>query len=200
MKLPAPRTDGPVSLEHTIQSRRTVRSFDSERAISTEDLSQLLWSAQGITETGGFKRAAPSAGALYPLDIYAAVGSGSVNGMEAGVYRYDPASHGIHKITGSDVRKELAEAALHQMWMARAPVNVIITAEYSRITGKYGNRGIRYAHMEAGNVSQNLFLQAEAVGLKAGIVGAFNDRAVTRILQTPEAHEPVLIMPVGYGA
>ena len=92
----------------------------------------------------------------------------------------------------------LAKASLHQVWMADAPVNIVITAEHRRITGKYGDRGVRYAMMEAGNISQNMFLQAEALGLKAGIVGAFDDRTVNKTLKAPKAHEPLLIMPVGY--
>ncbi|MBW1863689.1 MAG: nitroreductase family protein, partial [Deltaproteobacteria bacterium] len=88
-------------------------------------------------------------------------------------------------------------ASLQQMWMAGAPVNFVITAEYSRIRSKYGERGIRYAMVEAGHVGQNLFLQAEALGLKAGIVGAFEDMKVINVLGIPREHEPLLIMPIG---
>jgi SagB-type dehydrogenase family enzyme len=84
------------------------------------------------------------------------------------------------------------------MWMAKAPVIFLITAEYKRITEKYGERGIRYALIEVGHVGQNLFLQAEALGLGAGIVGAFNDLEVSRVAALPPKHEPLLIMPVGY--
>ncbi|MBW1785358.1 MAG: SagB/ThcOx family dehydrogenase [Deltaproteobacteria bacterium] len=198
MKLPAARSTGEVSLEHAIQHRRTIRSFDSA-ALSLHEWAQLLWSAQGITGTGGFKRAAPSAGAFYPMDIYSAIGKDTVEGASAGVYHYEPKGHAVIRVSEGDLRAGLARASLSQMWMAGAPVNFVITAEYDRITGKYGRRGIRYAMIEAGHIGQNLFLQAEALGLRAGIVGAFDDKDVGRVLGLPKTHEPLLIMPVGYG-
>ena len=197
MRLPAPQLDGDVSLEKAIRVRRTVRSFDG-RALSLHQISQLLWSAQGITEKGGFKRAAPSAGALYPMDIYAIVGAGCVEGLDPGVYHYEPEGHSISPGRGKDVRGEVANASLWQTWMAQAPLNFVITAEYSRIMGKYGQRGIRYAMIEAGHIGQNIFLQAQAMGLAAGIVGAFEDDKIIRIMGIKETHEPLLIMPVGY--
>ena len=171
-----------------------------QKPLSTKQFSQLMWAAQGITETGGFKRAAPSAGALYPIDVYGAIGLHGVDGIDAGVYRYLPEKHSISCINKEDVVKKLAEASLYQMWMANAPINIVITTQYQRITIKYRDRGIRYALMEAGNISQNIFLQAEALGLKAGIVGAFNDHLVYQLLQAPTSHEPLLIMPVGFRA
>ena len=103
-------------------------------------------------------------------------------------------------ITDPDLRKRTAEACNNQMWMADAQVNFVITAEYSRATVKYGKRGVRYAMIEAGHIGQNLFLQAETMGLKAGIVGAFHDNEVIRVMNNPFTHEPLLIMPVGYPA
>lgn len=199
MKLRPPKTDGTVSVEYAIKQRRTIRSFSPE-ILNLNQLSQLLWSAQGMTENGGFKRAAPSAGALYPMDVYAVVGSGSVERIEAGVYHYEPNGHALSYITKKDVRDGVAKASLSQMWMARAPLNIVITAEYSRITLKYKERGIRYAMIEAGHIAQNLFLQAEAMGLKAAIVGAFHDNELIEILKIPRTHEPLLIMPIGYAA
>ncbi len=135
-------------------------------------VSQRVWTAQGITEDSGFKRAVPSAGALYPMDVYAVVGQDCVEQIEAGVYHYEPKGHSLSLVTKRDLRDSIARAALSQMWMAKAPINLVITAEYSRVAVKYGNRGIRYAMIEAGHIGQNLFLQAEALGLKAGIVMA----------------------------
>ncbi|MFP4036521.1 MAG: SagB/ThcOx family dehydrogenase [Desulfobacteraceae bacterium] len=94
-------------------------------------------------------------------------------------------------------RIDNAGASLSQMWMARAPVNLVITAEYERITGKYGRRGIQYAVIEAGHIGQNIFLQAVALGLGAGIVGAFKDDDLVKILSLPPRHRPLLVMPVG---
>ena len=197
MRLPDPTIDGNVSLETTIHQRRTVRSFDS-KALTITQFSQLLWAAQGVTDPGGFKRAAPSAGALYPMDIYGAVGEGCVEGLHSGIYLYDPATHSLSLIQKGDRRRDIALASLGQMWMSYAPITFVITAEYSRITGKYGQRGNRYAMIEAGHIGQNIFLQSQALGLEAGIVGAFQDREVIQIMGIKSTHEPLLIMPVGY--
>ena len=199
MMLPRPDHETRLSVEEAIKRRRTVRSFGS-RPITKEDLSQLLYAAQGITEPRGFKRAAPSGGALYPLDVYTVVGEKGVEDLDAAVYHYVPSDHRIEPVTMGDRKEQLARASLHQMWMAGPPVNFVITAEYSRICTKYGERGIRYATIEAGHVGQNIFLQAEALGLKAGIVGAFDDTKVIHVLGIPKQHEPLLIMPVGYRA
>jgi len=195
--LPKPSLDGKVSVEKAIKERRTIRNF-KDRPLPLSHLSQLLWAAQGITDPKEGKRAAPSGGALYPLDIYVIVGEKGVEGMEMGVYHYLPERHSILPISKGDRRKEIASASLSQMWMTKAPVIFVITGEYKRITGKYGERGIRYALIEVGHVGQNLFLQAEALGLGAGIVGAFYDVDVSKIMGTPPQHEPLLIMPVGY--
>ena len=199
MKLRPPKTDGTVSVEWAIKQRRTIRSFSPE-ILNLYQLSQLLWSAQGITGNGGFKRAAPSAGALYPMDVYAVVGRSSVKPIEAGVYHFEPNGHRLSLVKEKDVRDSVAKASLSQMWMARAPLNIVITAEYSRITVKYKERGIRYAMIEAGHIAQNLFLQTEALKLKAAIVGAFHDNELIEILKIPRSHEPLLIMPIGYAA
>jgi len=197
ISLPKPSSGGEVSVEKAIKGRRTVRNFRQE-SLSLNHLSQLAWSGQGITDLSEKRRAAASAGALYPLDLYILTGENGVEKMEGGVYRYLPKEHSLLPIARGDRRKEIAVASLSQMWMARAPVLFIITAEYRRITGKYGERGIRYALVEVGHVGQNLFLQAEALGLGAGIVGAFNDSEVSNKASLPSKHEPLLIMPVGY--
>lgn len=197
MKLPTPRDTGDISVEQAIRQRRTVRSFRPQ-SLSLDQLSQLLWAAQGITDSKGFKRAAPSAGALYPMDVYAAIGNGCVERLTAGVYHYRADGHQIIQIMDQDPRVLLARAALSQMWMAGAPLQLVITAEYSRMTVKYGLRGNRYTLIEAGHIGQNIFLQAEALGLKAGIVGAFNDKELAAGMGIRGSHEPLLIMPVGY--
>lgn len=198
MRLPTPRYDGGLSVERAIKTRRTVRSYRAEK-LSLGMLSQLLWAAQGVTGRLGRKRAAPSAGALYPMDVYAVVGENCVKGVDAGNYHYEPGPHGLAPVTAGDLRQVVAGAALSQKWMARAPINIVITSEYKRITGKYGKRGIRYAMIEAGHIGQNVFLQALSLGLKAGIVGAFHDQDLSRALKLPMTHEPLLVLPVGRG-
>ncbi len=199
MNLPEPRLKGEVSVEQAIKHRRTIRSYLS-KPLTLEQLSQIFWAAQGITEDRGYKRSAPSAGALYPMDIYAIVGDNGVEGLKAGIYHYEPHNHSAVLIAEGDFRKDVARTALSQMWIAGAPLNLVITSEYSRITGKYGTRGKRYAMIEAGHVGQNIFLQAEALGLRAGIVGAFHDNDVIRVMKITGSHNPLLILPVGYGA
>lgn len=197
MKLPLPTWHSPVSVEQAIQQRRTIRSFSSQ-ALDLNQVSQLLWSANGITEVNGYKRAAPSAGALYPMDVYVVVGQNRVHSTEAGVYRYEPGKHQLLAVLKGDVRSSVARASLSQMWMADAPITMVITAEYPRATVKYGKRGIKYALIEAGHIGQNIFLQAQSLGLEAGIVGAFHDAKLTDAMGVPTAHEPILLMPVGY--
>jgi SagB-type dehydrogenase family enzyme len=197
MHLPDPTIDGDVSLERTIHKRRTIRSFES-KALTLKQLSQVLWAAQGITDIGEFKRAAPSAGALYPMDIYGVVGKDCIEKMDPGIYLYEPAGHSISLVKEGDFRRDIAIASLGQMWMAHAPLTLVITAEYSRITVKYRQRGIRYAIMEAGHIGQNIFLQSQAMGLEAGVVGAFEDQKVTQVMGSKKTHEPLLLMPVGY--
>lgn len=197
ISLPKPSSDGKVSVEKAIKQRRTIRDFQ-ERTLSLNHLAQLLWSAQGITDLTKGRRVAPSGGALYPLDIYILIGENGVEKMEAGTYHYLPKEHSMSMILKGDRRREIASASLSQMWMAKAPVTFIITAEYKRITGKYGERGIRYALIEVGHVGQNVFLQVEALELGAGIVGAFNDLEVSKVAGLPPQHEPLLMMPVGY--
>ena len=197
MDLPEPVFDGGMSLAQAIKQRRTVRSF-RDNPITKEQFSQLLWAAQGITGERGFKRAAPSGGALYPADVYAVMGENGVKGFGAGVYHYEPKNHLTRKIADGDKRRDVAKASLNQMWMAGAPVQLVVTAEYSRITIKYGDRGIRYALIEIGHIGQNIFLQCQGLGLAAGIVGAFRDDEVAKMIRAEKKHQPLIIFPVGW--
>jgi SagB-type dehydrogenase family enzyme len=196
IKLPPPVKTGSMSLTEALEARRTVRRFAS-RPLDLAQVSQLLWGAGGVSDPRGL-RTAPSAGATYPLDLYLVVGERGVKDLPAGVYRYQAAAHTLTPVAPGDARAAVARASLHQSWMAEAPVLVVITGEYRRCTARYGERGVRYTHMEVGNVSQNLFLAAEAQGLGAGIVGAFEDKALAQAVKLPPAHEPLLVMPVGY--
>lgn len=192
IELPQPRWTGEVAVEQALKSRRSVRSFKPQ-PISLDDVSQLLWAAQGI-KAGRF-RTAPSAGALYPLEVYIAVGN--VDGLAAGVYKYDPAVHGLRAVLKKDVRKSLARVALRQEWVGEGAIALVFAAVYERTTRKYGKRGIRYVHMEAGHAAQNVYLQAQALGLGTVLVGAFVDSRVKRLLHMQDAEQPLSIMPVG---
>ena len=196
VKLPPPVKTGGMPLAEALNVRRTVRHFAS-RPLDLGQISQLLWEADGTSDPRGL-RTSPSAGATYPLDLYLVVGERGVADLAAGVYRYQAAAHALSPVAPGDLRGAVARASRHQSWMTQAPVMVVITGEYRRCTGRYGERGVRYTHMEAGNVSQNLFLAAEALGLGAGIVGAFEDKALAQAAKLAPAHEPLLVMPVGH--
>jgi SagB-type dehydrogenase family enzyme len=192
IELPKPRWQGEVSVEQALKSRRSVRSFGLQ-ALSLDEVSQLLWAAQGLS--AGRYRTAPSAGALYPLEV--SVAAWNVEGLEPGVYRYDPAAHSLKEVRKGDVRKSLTRAAWFQKWVGRGAIALVFSAVYERTTGKYGERGIRYVHMEAGHAAQNVYLQAEALGLGTVIVGAFMDTWVKRVLRMPDEEVPLSVMPVG---
>ena len=193
VKLPLPRSEGPLSLEKAIEARRSVREFTGE-PLSLDELGQLLWAAQGITSPQG-ARAAPSAGGTYPLEIYVAVGR--VSGLEPGAYHYQPVEHVLLPVATGDVRARLAEASLDQSWVSDAAADVVIAAVYSRTTKKYGERGVRYVHLEAGHAAQNLCLQATALGLGAVTVGAFSDGDVSTVMHLAGDEEPLYVVPVG---
>ena len=191
--LPPVDSKGELSVEEAIQLRRSVREFGRGR-LDLADVSQLLWSAQGITGKGGF-RAAPSAGALYPLELYLV--AGDIEGLSAGVYWYRPETHELIRLASGDLRKRLASAALGQSCVRRAPAVLVIASVYKRTTGKYGQRGHRYVHIEVGHAAQNVYLQAAARGLGTVLVGAFDDEKVQNVLGLPPDHEPLGLMPVG---
>ena len=201
--LPSPLTDGTVSVEHALSNRRSHRNFTDE-AISAEQLSQILWAAYGITSPvpdrpklrGGF-RTAPSAGGLYPFEIYVLVGK--VTGVEAGLYKYISQEHKIVRVTGQDLRESLSVASFGQVQIKEAPVSILYAAIYSRMTEKYGDRGRdRFVCIDLGHSAQNIYLQAETLNLGTCAVGGFDDEKVVEVMQLPEEEIPLFIMPVGY--
>jgi SagB-type dehydrogenase family enzyme len=185
--LPSPARSGYMPLEEALARRRSVREF-SNKPLADQNLSQLLWAAQGVTHAEGL-RTAPSAGALYPLELYL------VNA--AGFYRYDAQRHELHRRSERDLRPALYRAALEQA-VREAPAVFVITAIYERTARKYGDaRSPRYVHMEAGHAAQNLLLQAVALGLGAVPIGAFNDAQVQKVLGLPTEEQPLYLIPTG---
>jgi SagB-type dehydrogenase family enzyme len=191
--LPKPTQSGQYSLGQLLQQRRSLREY-SPQPVSLAEVSQLLWAAQGITDPRGF-RTSPSAGALYPLELY--VVTGNVTGMEAGVYHYQIKSHRLVQHVAGDQRKALAQAAYMQSWLGDAPVVFVFSADYKRTSKKYGSRAKRYVQIEVGHAAQNLFLQAVDLDLGSVVVGAFYDDAVAELLQLPSELVPLALMPVG---
>jgi SagB-type dehydrogenase family enzyme len=189
VRLPKPKEKGALSIEETLKQRRSVRDY-KKGSLSLEEVSQLLWSASGKNL---YRRTAPSAGATYPLEIYLVVGE--VEGLEPGVYHYSISKHSLERIKEQDVRRGVCRAALEQRMIERAPISIIIAADYDRTVEHYGQRGIRYVHMEAGHAGQNISLQAVALNMGTVMIGAFEDKQVKEILGIEE--EPLYIIPIG---
>jgi SagB-type dehydrogenase family enzyme len=188
-KLPEPVLKGTLSLEEAIAARRSRRQFE-QRILDPQQISQLLWAAQGILDPKRPFRAAPSSGALFPMEVYVLNGEGFSH--------YDPLDHSLELITAVDMRRSLSHAAFDQQAVLEAPLNIMICAEFSRVTQKYIHHGVKYVHMEAGHIAQNVHLQAVALGLASVPVGAFDADAVKEILPIAEEFEPLYIIPVGY--
>jgi len=181
-----------VSVEEALLNRRSIRSYKDE-VLSITELSQLLWAAQGVTSDWG-GRTAPSAGAKYPLEVFAVVGK--VKGLEPGIYQYDPWDHSLITRKKGDLREDLAEAALDQSSITDAAVDIVVTGIYERTREKYGERAERYVHIEVGHACQNIYLQAETLKLGTVMIGAFFDDKVAALLELKQ-EEPLAIMPVG---
>ncbi|MBI5574240.1 MAG: SagB/ThcOx family dehydrogenase [Elusimicrobia bacterium] len=188
LELPQPKTKGTVSLEEAIIKRRSVRNFQN-KTLAIEQISQILWSAQGITSKRGF-RSTPSAGAIYPMEIYLV--------STDGLFHYIPQGHKILKLKDGDLRMQLCNAAYGQEFIADAGISIIIACDYEKIKLRYRDRATRYADMEAGHITQNIQLQAVSLGLGSCPVGAFNDGSVSKLLQLPKNLTPIYIIPVGY--
>jgi len=191
IQLPAPKLTGTVSIEEVLAKRRSVREFTGQPLNFTQ-ISQLAWAGQGITEKENGFRTAPSAGAIYPINLYFAI--------QGGVFVYNPYEHSLEQTLDQDVRIRLAAAASNQGVVAEAACNIIVAGSVRKLTAKYRNKAQRYMLLEAGHIAQNIQLQA--VGLKLGSVsvGAFNIRDVNKACRLPANLEPLYIICVGYPA
>jgi SagB-type dehydrogenase family enzyme len=197
VSLPTPSRESDVSVEEAIANRRSRREY-GPGTIERGELGQLLWAAQGVTAPARGFRAAPSAGALYPLEVYVVVGTPGVEGLEAGVYHYRPERHDLTRGRTGEFQSALRAAALDQEVVEAAAVDVVVCAVDERTTGKYGERGSRrYVPMEAGHVGENVYLQAESLGLSTVSIGAFRDERVREIVAAPDDQRPLYILPVG---
>ena len=203
VKLPPPVLDGSVSVEKSLAQRRSVRKY-AEQPLTLAEVSQLLWAAYGITrpvpdmpQLRGGIRTAPSAGALYPLELY--VVAGNVTELVPGVYRYRPETHDLLLVAAGDKRQALFEAAGGQTSVKSAPASIVYSAVFSRTTGKYGTRGReRYVCMDLGHSAENVYLQCASLGLGTCAIGAFDDAKLKSAVLMPKAETPLYIMPVGH--
>jgi len=185
IKLPEPVFTN-RSIETCIQARRSIRSFQ-DYDLTLQEISNILWAAQGITDTVNNFRTVPSAGATYPLEILIA--------KKDGLFQYIPQSHSLKKLAHTDLRVDIAKAALAQMFIGNAGIVVIIAAAFERTTWRYGQRGERYVNNEVGHCAQNIHLEAVALDLGSVPIGAFDDDQIRNILLFDA--EPLYIIPVG---
>ncbi|TYL36481.1 dehydrogenase [Natronococcus pandeyae] len=198
VELPEPEPDGPTSVERAIARRASRRSF-AQAPVTIEDISQLLWAAQGFTHVrdGVQMRAAPSAGATYPLTAFLEVPSGGNPELEPGLYRYDPGNHALEATLDEPVHGELTEAALGQEGVRDAPATIVLAANYDRTREQYPDHGDRYVHMEAGHAAENVHLVCESRELRTCPVGAFSDAEVANALELPDRLDPLYLLPFG---
>ncbi len=193
VSLPEPDSTGTTPLETLLSRRHSEREF-SDHFVELATLSQLLWAGLGRNRPSGGRTVA-SAGALYPLELY--VVAGDVRNLPSGIYRYDGSRRALERSGAGDRRGDLARAAVGQLWVADAPLIIVVAAVDERTTVKYGDRGVRYARMEAGLVAQNICLQTEALGLGTTLVGAFDDDRVSELLGLPGGTLPLALLPIG---
>jgi protease I len=189
IQLPAPATRGAVSVEMSIAKRRSVREFAKESLNNTQ-LGQLAWAGQGITDEVSGKRAAPSAGAIYPMKLYFATAQG--------LFVYDPLGHILQQLESRDLRSQLSESSMGQPCVLEAPCDIIIAGSINQIGKRYGRRARDFALLETGHIAENIHLQAVALGLASVPVGALESNNVKRICRMPRDLEPLYIIPVGY--
>ena len=187
--LPDPKLKGEVSLEEAITNRRSIRYFQN-KPISMEDISQLLWAAQGLTDKLNKYRSAPSAGGRYPMEIHAITAEG--------MFHYHPAKHAIEQLRTGDLRPKLVQAALGQKFIADASLVLIISAIPEKITTRYGDKGVRYLYQESGHIAQNIHLEATALGLCSVPIGAFTEDVLKASIDLPDDLKPLYIVPIGY--
>ena len=200
IKLPKPSFSGKMSVEEALSRVRTARQFTSA-PLTLPQVSQILWAANGILPTdavsGATLKVVPSAGGLYPIEVFLVVGENTLTGLPAAVYLYRPQGNSLQEVCPGDKRIEVAEAAFRQGWLAQAPVLIIIGGVFQRTMQRYGNQGVNYVLMEAGNANQNICLQAPSLELKSGTVGAFNAGQMSTALKLPSDVTPLLIVAVG---
>jgi SagB-type dehydrogenase family enzyme len=176
-----------ASLRTVLCGRRSWRAFRSA-PIPLAQLGSLLRAAYGVTAADEWAvRAAPSGGALYPLELYPLAVQGG--DLPVGVYHYDPFRHALETLRSRSAGEELRQALVHPELAEHAGLFVAVTAMFWRTRFKYGLRGYRFALLEAGHVVQNLLLAATALGLGAVPVGGYYDRRLDDLLGCDGVHE-----------
>ncbi len=198
VSLPAPQLTGNLSVEAAIENRRSVRHYSNE-SVTLGNVSQILWSAQGITNTQYQLRAAPSAGQVYPLEVYVIAGP-NVSGLPEGVYQYEPSNNTLEKFMNGDLRDNLSSIADGQPWVKQAPLDILITGDNQKMIDKYPDKelSIRFVDLEAGHAGENIYLQAESLGLVTVSLGSFDSNQLSQKFELPSNETPLYIFPIGH--
>ncbi|NNE74705.1 MAG: SagB/ThcOx family dehydrogenase [Acidimicrobiales bacterium] len=187
IELPEPDQLGTTSLEASLRERRSAREFASTE-LPLAQLAQLFWAGQGVTDANGH-RTAPSAGALYPLELYAVT--------ETTVSHYLPDGHRLEQRPDPRPWPELADAAFAQSFIGDAPTVLVISGVVERTEARYGAVASDLMNREAGHAAQNILLQAAALELATVPVGGFDPARVARLLGLPPGEEVLYLIPVG---
>ncbi len=201
VSLPDPIIKGNMSVEQAMYNRRSVRHYTNE-SLTLQDVSQIMWAAQGITNQTTKFRTVPSGGHTYPLEVYIVVGKGGVTGLNEGTYHYNPFNHSLEKISENDLRSDLSQAANGQAWVKEAPVDIVITGDYNKMVAKYKDETLsaRFVDIEAGHAGQNIYLEAESRNLATVALGSFKDDQVHKIIGLPDNENTIYIFPVGHSS
>jgi SagB-type dehydrogenase family enzyme len=190
--LPSPSKDGSVSVEKALSKRNSVRSYDSG-PLTLAEISQLVWAAQGIKDQKDGGRTAPSAGALYPLEVY--VFASNVIDLSPGIYKYNSQNHELLQLIAEDKKSDLF-TAVNQTSVNKAPVSIVITGNY-QVLAKYSEKAEQFVHQESGHTAQNICLQAVSLQLGTVTIGSFDEDAVKKVLPMPFEEHALYVMPVG---
>jgi SagB-type dehydrogenase family enzyme len=198
VSLPAPQLTGNLSVEVAIENRRSVRHY-SNQSVTLDNVSQILWSAQGITNTQYQLRAAPSAGQVYPLEVYVIAGP-NVSGLQEGVYQYEPSNNTLEMFMNGDLRSDLSNIADGQLWVKQAPLDILITGDNQKMIDKYPDKDLstRFVDLEAGHAGENIYLQAESLGLVTVSLGSFDSNQLSQKFELPSNETPLYIFPIGH--
>jgi SagB-type dehydrogenase family enzyme len=198
VSLPAPQLTGNLSVEAAIENRRSVRHY-SNQSVTLDNVSQILWSAQGITNTQYQLRTAPSAGQVYPLEVYVIAGP-NVSGLQEGVYQYEPSNNTLEMFMNGDLRSDLSNIADGQLWVKQAPLDILITGDNQKMIDKYPDKDLstRFVDLEAGHAGENIYLQAESLGLVTVSLGSFDSNQLSQKFELPSNETPLYIFPIGH--
>lgn len=191
IQLSKPLFESNVSVERAILNRRSLRDFIN-KPMSLDELSHLLYYSAGITDKRHGLRAAPSAGATYPIEIYPVIND--VKMLSPGVYHYLVTTHELQLLNEGDFGHKVGEATLGQKFLAQANAVFLLSAVLHRTQQRYRERGQRYILIEAGHIAQNVCLVASAMGLGACSVGAFYDRDLNELLGLDGVKETTLYL------